>query len=383
MRRARRSGTSERGRWNPPRRSMSRRRAWYDAAAKAFLDADEIVPNDRALVNAIAAARRSGQNLLVAQAAERAIARHGLDVGAATLARDALTEAARNLTRIDVRCAPEPCTIVVDQVPVSSGPQYFLPGTHDFIGQGPNETRAAERLTTIAGASYRVVLELSPVAPEGSSANQVVARSSSPQPKTDRKSASSNAPRCVHRRGSGSSIGKDRCERLVAIKRVRDSSAPSKRASARFLDEARMTAQVHHANVVGLHHTGIDEEGPFLIFDYVEGESVHGLLRVAGERGGIPARIVLRIALDALAGLNATHEATDASGKPLGILHRDVSPPNILVGCDGVSRLADFGIAKSSLSSVVTDEGYVRRLGRGGAGDGCARILRYALAYRR
>jgi serine/threonine protein kinase len=146
-------------------------------------------------------------------------------------------------------------------------------------------------------------------------------------------------------------------ERLVAIKRAhrRESSEQSQR----FLNEARLTAHVHHANVVGMHQAGSDEDGHYLIFDYVEGESLAGLIERVFPRARLPVPILVRVMIDALAGLHAAHETVDLSGRALGMLHRDVSVENLLVGRDGVTRLADFGIAKSVLSSVQTEEGIV------------------------
>ena len=96
------------------------------------------------------------------------------------------------------------------------------------------------------------------------------------------------------------------------------------------------------------------------MLDYVEGGSLDDLVGRATQRNQkIPPSIVLRIALDALAGLSAAHGATDPLGRPLGLLHRDVSPQNVLIGRDGVTRLADFGVAKSALASVQTDQNYL------------------------
>jgi eukaryotic-like serine/threonine-protein kinase len=155
-------------------------------------------------------------------------------------------------------------------------------------------------------------------------------------------------------------VGPGGAERLVAIKRARDPVAISGGSADRFLDELRVTAQVHHANVVGMHQAGSDEHGHYLVFDYVEGESLDGLVALASARGDrVPVRVALRVVLDALAGLHAAHETTDTAGRPLGILHRDVSTHNLLVGRDGVTRLADFGIAKSLVSTAVTEQGHV------------------------
>jgi serine/threonine-protein kinase len=158
------------------------------------------------------------------------------------------------------------------------------------------------------------------------------------------------------------SLGPGGVERLVAIKRAHEHLLQaSKAVSDRFLDEARIAAQVHHSNVIGVHQAGSDGDGYYLVLDYVEGESLEGLIEAATKRGArVPPQVVLTIACDALAGLHAAHEATDAHGRALGVLHRDVSTQNLLVGLDGVTRLTDFGIAKSALSLVVTDEIYVQ-----------------------
>lgn len=150
-------------------------------------------------------------------------------------------------------------------------------------------------------------------------------------------------------------------ERLVAIKRAHSTLQWSPALAGRFLDEARIAAQVHHANVVGMHQAGQDDQGYYLVLDYVEGASLGGLVeRAAQSNRRVPLPIALRIVLDALAGLHAVHQTCDAAGAPLGILHRDVSTQNLLVGRDGVTRLSDFGIAKSTLSSVITDQGYLQ-----------------------
>lgn len=149
-------------------------------------------------------------------------------------------------------------------------------------------------------------------------------------------------------------------ERLVVVKRMRPHLLDRPEAVARFLDEARTAAHVRHSNVVGVHHVGKDEQGYFLVQDYVEGESLEGLgLRAALRREALSPSIALRIVLDTLAGLHAVHEAKDPLGIALGILHRDVSVQNILIGRDGVARLSDFGVAKSRLASVETDRRYL------------------------
>jgi len=156
----------------------------------------------------------------------------------------------------------------------------------------------------------------------------------------------------------GRTVGVAGVRRLVAVKRIHGHLSGSTEAIARFLDEARVAARVNHANVLALHRAARDERGLYVIFEYIEGESLDGLVdRAELRHERVPPSIVVRVVLDALAGLHAAHEAKDASGKSLGILHRDVSMQNILVGRDGVARLADFGISKSALHSVATEIG--------------------------
>jgi eukaryotic-like serine/threonine-protein kinase len=151
------------------------------------------------------------------------------------------------------------------------------------------------------------------------------------------------------------SLGAAGFERLVALKRMNAELLESDELVRRFVGEARLAAYVRHANVVSVHHFGRDEEGYYLVLDYVEGVSLESLIERCVELGTRPSPpIVLRIIADALAGLQAVHEAKDPTGKRLDILHRDVSTQNVLVGCDGLARLSDFGIAKSILATHKT-----------------------------
>jgi serine/threonine-protein kinase len=154
-------------------------------------------------------------------------------------------------------------------------------------------------------------------------------------------------------------LGPDDFQRLVVLKRLSLELSASSEAVRRFMAEARVGAQLYHSNVVGTHRIDRDAAGPFIVLDYVEGGSVDELLDASLEKGkALPLRAVLRIGLDALAGLRAVHEATASSGRPLEILHRDISLQNVLVGVhDGVARLSDFGVAKSRLSATRTDPG--------------------------
>src|SRR5258705_12210344 len=106
-------------------------------------------------------------------------------------------------------------------------------------------------------------------------------------------------------------------ERLVVIKRIRPERVDAQ-SVARFLREARIAAFIHHANVVSAQNVGEDAEGPFIVLDYVDGSSLEELLdRSAIKQRPMPVEIVLRIAVDTLAGLEAVHRAHDGQGKPL------------------------------------------------------------------
>jgi eukaryotic-like serine/threonine-protein kinase len=136
----------------------------------------------------------------------------------------------------------------------------------------------------------------------------------------------------------------------VAIKRPHDAFVSEPRARERFLREARIAARIHHPNVVRtLDVVEDDGELLYIIMEYVEGASLSRLRSLSVEKGQpLPIGIVLRILVDILEGLHAAHEARSENGAPLGVVHRDVSPENVLVGLDGIARVSDFGIAKTA-----------------------------------
>jgi serine/threonine protein kinase len=155
------------------------------------------------------------------------------------------------------------------------------------------------------------------------------------------------------------SLGPGGFERLVVVKHLIVSLRETEEAIERFVTEARVAAQLHHANIVGTQRIDWDESGPFIVLDYIEGGTLDELVETSVHHGDrLPVPVVLRLALDALHGLCFVHEARDGSGKPLEILHRDISLQNVLVGVhDGIARLADFGVAKSTFSVARTDPG--------------------------
>jgi hypothetical protein len=135
---------------------------------------------------------------------------------------------------------------------------------------------------------------------------------------------------------------------LVALKRPHRHLSTDKIFLTMIVDEARLASAIHHPNVVKVRELGFESGMPFIVMDYVEGASLAELRRELGSLGrAIDVRVGVRIVLDALSGLHAAHELRDDAGKSLNIVHRDVSPHNILIGCDGRSHLTDFGIAKA------------------------------------
>src|SRR5579859_6889488 len=135
---------------------------------------------------------------------------------------------------------------------------------------------------------------------------------------------------------------------LVAIKRPHRHLQGDKNFLTMLVDEARLASSIEHPNVVKVRELGFDAGMPFIVMDYVEGASLAELRRELSAIGRtLDARVAVRIVLDALAGLHAAHELKDDNGKPLHIVHRDVSPHNVLIRCDGRSHITDFGIAKA------------------------------------
>jgi len=136
-------------------------------------------------------------------------------------------------------------------------------------------------------------------------------------------------------------------ERLFAIKTVLPTEADNAVFRAMFLDEARLVSRIDHPNVVRVTDVGEHDGLPYLVMELIEGDSLDKLmLDVRRSGGAIPLGVALRIATDACNGLAAAHDLADRSGAPLHVVHRDVSPQNILVGTNGVAKVIDFGIAK-------------------------------------
>lgn len=139
--------------------------------------------------------------------------------------------------------------------------------------------------------------------------------------------------------------------KVVAIKAMLPSVVEDPNAERMFLSEAAVASRIEHPNVVQTHDLYEDEGVLYLVMEWVRGEALSTVFAAAAERGGIPLGTAVRIVSQVLAGLHAAHELVDASGKCLGLVHRDVSPHNVLVGFNGVVKLVDFGIAKLTSDS--------------------------------
>jgi serine/threonine-protein kinase len=151
-------------------------------------------------------------------------------------------------------------------------------------------------------------------------------------------------------------------ERLVAVKVLHPHLAYEDEFISMFLDEARLAARIRHPNVVGtLDISDTQGDGFFLVMEYIEGDHLGALLAAAARAGErVPTPIVARIVLDALHGLSAAHELTDETGERLELVHRDISPHNVMVGVDGIGRLTDFGVAKAEKRLTSTRAGHFK-----------------------
>ncbi|MBX3248982.1 MAG: serine/threonine protein kinase [Myxococcales bacterium] len=138
-----------------------------------------------------------------------------------------------------------------------------------------------------------------------------------------------------------------RFERLCAVKRPHPHLLHSPDAVEMFLEEGRLAGLLQHPHVVPVLDVGKDERGPFLLMDFIEGVSLAELVKSAQrERGALPVSVVVQIARQAAEGLRAAHELVGVDGAVTPLIHRDISPQNLLVGYDGAVRVLDFGIAK-------------------------------------
>jgi|GEM_PF-911702 len=146
----------------------------------------------------------------------------------------------------------------------------------------------------------------------------------------------------------GRVAGAEGFEKLVAIKRILPEFARDERFISMMLTEARIHSGLSHRNIVQIHDLGISEDGEyFIVLEYVEGHDLRAVMEAAAELGvQIPDSLALHVADELAQALHFAHELTDAEGQALGIVHRDVSPSNVLISNSGEVKLSDFGIAR-------------------------------------
>ncbi len=156
-------------------------------------------------------------------------------------------------------------------------------------------------------------------------------------------------------------VGPSGFERPVAIKRILPHYARQQAFVAMFLDEARIAASVRHPNVIHVEELERDEDGLYLVMEYLEGESLAGLLRRLFVREeSIDLSVAAYIVAEACSGLHAAHEMADIDGHKQNLVHRDVSPHNLFVTYDGQVKVLDFGIAKGADRISRTEAGQLK-----------------------
>jgi serine/threonine-protein kinase len=150
-------------------------------------------------------------------------------------------------------------------------------------------------------------------------------------------------------------------QKIVAVKTMLPKLTEDDQFEKMFLDEASLASKIRHPNAVEILDLGEQDGVLFLAMEWIDGVPLNQLMKAAKRAGGVPHTIAIRIVMQATAGLHAAHELTDGKGKLIGLVHRDISPQNILVTFDGVAKVVDFGVAKATaLNDGATQAGQLK-----------------------
>jgi len=157
------------------------------------------------------------------------------------------------------------------------------------------------------------------------------------------------------------SAGLEGFKKTVAIKRVLPHLSQKKEFIGMFLDEARLSAVLSHSNVVQVFDIGVGDDTYFIVMEYVDGANLKSVVEHRKQLGRpLPLEVACLIALRTCEGLAYAHEVLDALGQPLGIVHRDVSPPNVLITRHGEVKVVDFGLAKANSQLEASQPGVIK-----------------------
>ncbi|MBI3204084.1 MAG: serine/threonine protein kinase [Myxococcales bacterium] len=149
--------------------------------------------------------------------------------------------------------------------------------------------------------------------------------------------------------------------KTVAVKTMLPTISDNPHFEQMFLDEAQLASRIRHPNVVEILDLGEQDDLLYLVMEWVDGEPLSSIRRIAAKREGVPRPIAVKIVQDTAAGLHAAHELKDESGGQVGLVHRDISPQNVLITFDGVVKIVDFGVAKAAGRTVEhTNSGQIK-----------------------
>jgi serine/threonine-protein kinase len=150
-------------------------------------------------------------------------------------------------------------------------------------------------------------------------------------------------------------------QKLVVIKRILESYSQNADFVSMFLDEARIAAQLNHANVVQIFDLGEHAGAYYIAMEYLPGENLSAVVRTGIKKGTpLPMTHAARIIAGAAAGLGHAHTKLGGDGKPLGVVHRDVSPQNLIITLDGNVKVVDFGVARAANRATQTTDGHIK-----------------------